>query len=486
MPARADEFTAPYDRAVTQIDLCDAGNSGGPPLCKDAGFVTGAHDLAATLQEALEKALAKAPAPLRPLLKRDQIWFGEMIDLSVRTNWRELTEGDREATLALLRRRVSDLTEIANGFGRGGLSGRWIDAFGSVTLTPAENGAYRVVIATDGIYGPDEERRFSCRASALLKPDGRGWLAGTFLPEPGTEGGERAAEPVSLKLRRQGATLRLVLTSDSWRDETRPSCRSDFQITASYFAAGTIDATPGETADTSFVAPSFDCARPNTASEEEICADPDLADNDVRLNRAWKALLPRLDATTRQLLADDQRQWLRAQANQYPIFLHPAWEKRTSETHYTGYARDKMNSLQRERVALLEGFDDSRQGLTGAWLSASAILKVTSMPDGRLKARGWKWTQGEWKAGCDFDMTGRIVNGTFISDELRKNPDTLERDHASLIVNRQDDVFSQKRSGADSGDEPKCKRNVTYSSTARLFPAKPSPDITEFNGEHIR
>ena len=54
--------------------------------------------------------------------------------------------------------------------------------------------------------------------------------------------------------------------------------------------------------------------RPETASDEEICADPDLADNDQRLNKAWKALLPRLDDMTRRALTEDQRGWVHAQA----------------------------------------------------------------------------------------------------------------------------------------------------------------------------
>jgi hypothetical protein len=37
--------------------------------------------------------------------------------------------------------------------------------------------------------------------------------------------------------------------------------------------------------------------------------------------------------------------------NQYPQFLHPAWEKRTSHMHYTGDGRDKLYRLQLERIA---------------------------------------------------------------------------------------------------------------------------------------
>ena len=59
-----------------------------------------------------------------------------------------------------------------------------------------------------------------------------------------------------------------------------------------------------------------------------------------------------------------------------------------------------------------------------------------------IKAEGWKWEQGDWKAGCDFDMKGKVAGGRFTSEEKRKNPDTLERDHGSLIVNRLDDVLA--------------------------------------------
>jgi hypothetical protein len=50
-----------------------------------------------------------------------------------------------------------------------------------------------------------------------------------------------------------------------------------------------------------------------------------------------------------------------------------------------------------------------------------------------------------------------------------------------LIVNKMDDVFASKRHDPTDGDEPKCRRSYSNSSTARLFPAKPSPDINNFD-----
>jgi uncharacterized protein YecT (DUF1311 family) len=334
--------------------------------------------------------------------------------------------------------------------------------------------------------------------TALVKPAAGGWLTGTILPAkmPAPATGDSKATTASpqiqllnIKLHRQGETLRVATgNQDSPYYDTRPNCNNADQVTASYFASGKPDATaPADKTDTSFVAPTFDCTRPDTASDEETCADPNLAENDQRLNRAWKALLPRLDDATRRALLEDQRHWVRVQAYEYPESLHPDWAKRTSFMHYTGDARDKLDHLQRERIALLEGFDEHRSGLVGLWLGYNAVLKVRATEDGGLEAKGWKWQQGDWKGGCDFDIRGKIVivNGVFRSDEKRKNPDTLERDHASLIVNRLDDAFAKKRFrpdgyASDSADEPKCKRSAAISSTARLFPVRPSPDIDDF------
>jgi hypothetical protein len=73
-------------------------------------------------------------------------------------------------------------------------------------------------------------------------------------------------------------------------------------------------------------------------------------------------------------------------------------------------------------------------------------------------------------------MQGKLVRGTFHTAEERRSPDTLEREHAVLIVNRQDDGFAKKRKGDDE-DEPNCRRSSHTSSAVRLFPVRYSPDI---------
>ncbi|QOZ27819.1 lysozyme inhibitor LprI family protein [Bradyrhizobium sp. CCBAU 51753] len=483
-----DDYLRASSSAPTAIRLCGDTDSDRIKTadCKKAGY-----DMQiGQIDKAFDAALAKTPPNIKPLLKRDQAWFNEMIQEAADTMTQADEDELRQNFAETLRRRIAALDGIADGFGRPGLAGQWINAFGKISVSPADDGAYRVAVELQSDYGSNRHR--GCRFGALLKPAATGWLAGPVLADKEAEkpasadARSKPAKPPSLRMRRQGDTLRIVGSDgdDDWAGLS--DCDSMAQITGSYFGAGK-EAT-SDKATTAFVTPTFDCTRPETATDEEICADPDLADNDIRLNRAWKALQPRLDEATRRALIDDQRHWVKSQTEQYPEFLHPAWEKTTSQIHATVDARDHVDALQRERLALLEGFDDKRSGITGIWLAYNAIIKVTTDSDGTVKATGWKWDQGDWKAGCDYEMTGKIVRGTFRSDEARKNPDTLERDGSMLIVNRQDDVFARKRysnkDGSDNrdADEQKCRRRLDVSSTARLFPARPSPDIDRFKG----
>jgi uncharacterized protein YecT (DUF1311 family) len=472
-----DDFIVASSSAPTAIKLCGDADDHPikPAACKQAGYDT----LVAAIDKAFDAALAKTPAMIRPLFKRDQAWFDEIILSAAESVPQSDNADERAGFTETLRQRTTTLEAIGNGFGRPGYAGDWINAFGGLVVTPVDGDAYRAAIETRAVYGSGNDHLRQCKVNALVKPAAEGWLTGMILPD---ETKPAPAKSPSIKIRRQGETLRVVVSGQDWSDSNRPDCEYMWQLTGSYFASGKPDKLTDK-ADTTFVVPTFDCAQPETATDEEICADPDLADNDQRLNRVWKTLLPRLDEATRRALTEDQRGWVHAQAYQYPEFLHPAWEKLTSFMHFTADARDRLDQLQRERIALIEGFDEKRNGIAGVWLAHNAIIKVTVDNDGSVSAKGWKWEQGDWKAGCDYDIQGQLVGGVFRSDEKSKNPDTLERDRATLIVNRQDDMFAKKRARSD--EEGKCKRTPSASSTARLFPARPSPDIKDF-GASIR
>jgi uncharacterized protein YecT (DUF1311 family) len=447
-----------------------------PTVCDKAGY----DKLVATIDAAFTATLARTPANIRPLLRRDEVWFDEMILAAGE-------DGLPDDFADTLRQRVATLADIGNGFGRPGYLGHWVNTLGKLDVTAADGGGYRLAVETLTVYGADDRRR-ECKVTAQVAAGADRWLTGTVLPDQDQPATPKAtpdnaqtetAKPVSMKIRRQGDTLRVVVTGQPFEDGNRPDCKSMFQITGSYFAGGKGNAT--DKADISFVTPTFDCTRPETASDEEICADPDLADNDRRLNQAWKALLPRLDDATRRALIEDQRGWVHAQAEQYSEFLHPGWEKLTSFMHHTAGGRDKLNQLLLERIALFEGFDDKRTGIVGVWIAHNAIINVTADKDGAISAKGWKWMQGDWKDHCDYDISGDLAGDVFRSGVKGNNPDTLERDHAMLIVNRQDDAFAKNRKPGADEDEWKCKRLPSYSSTARLFPARPSPDISDFD-----
>ncbi len=160
-------------------------------------------------------------------------------------------------------------------------------------------------------YGSDENERIHCKASATVRASAEGWFEGEADPSPDIAHGVGSKKP-RINIRPQGQTLRVGAG-----DEMEPQIRGDIicncpnQLSGNYFPAGKTDSGTGAAA---FVAPTFDCARPGTASDEEICADPELAANDVRLDRASEALLPRLDGVTRRWLTEDQCLWVKTQA----------------------------------------------------------------------------------------------------------------------------------------------------------------------------
>ena len=359
-------------------------------------------------------------------------------------------------------------------------SGRWASAFGTVEITLAGHDAFNVVLSSKASYGGSEDYlRQSCKASVVVRLGADGWLSGKVAASGNSAGAQTPRrEAALLKIRRQGDSLRVLAGDDVLNKDNDMDfdCRGANQLTANYFAIGTTPAANGRSAPAPFVAPTFDCVHPATESDEEICADPGLAANDVRINKAWKQLLPRLDAVTRRLLTEDQRAWAKSQPERYTSMLHPAWAKQTNFVHWTALARANLAQLQRERIVMLENYDEKRRGYEGEWWGYNAILSVTRDKDSKLSADGNKWFEGDYKGGCDYSFKGEADGNTFHPDDKSKNPDTMERDHGSLIVNRPDDESAKERDKLDTGAvEGKCKRSPLISSTARLFPVRRSP-----------
>lgn len=455
VPCLGDDVDSANKPRPTAYALC--GNDGAKlPGCKDGSF----DRLGQEVDAAIKAALAEAPPMTAPILMRDQFSFREMIGAVIddaTAGDDDQLEGQKRAldnVVATLQQRIATLHAIAQGFGRTGVAGRWANAFGTVEIAPVENHRYRIVLSGKASYGGSADSlQQICNADAAVYLGADGWLSGKVAANQDTTGAQAPAlEAAVLKIRRQADSLRVVAADEVLNKDNDAdfNCRGVNQLTGNFFAIGTTPAANGQPGP--FVAPTFDCAHPATESDEEICADPDLAANDLRLNQAWKRLLPRLDAATRRLLTEDQRAWAKSQAERYSSMLHPAWAKQTNFVHWTALAHGNLAQLQRERIAMLEGYDENRRGYEGGWRGYNATLSVTRQKNGKLNADGNKWFEGDYKGGCDYEFKGTVDGDVFHPDDKSKNPDTMERDHGTLIVNRTDDVWAKRRPNSDSID----------------------------------
>ena len=261
-------------------------------------------------------------------------------------------------------------------------------------------------------------------------------------------------------------------------------CSSMWQVTGSYFGTGKLDAARRQGRHQRSSRRPSTARRPETATEEEICADPDLADNDQRLNRAWKALLPRLDEATRRALTEDQRNWVSSQTE--PISRNSCIRPGRSGPRpctYTTDGRDKLDRLQRERIALLDGFDDKRSGLAGIWLAYNAIIQVTVDKDGGAQRQGLEVGPGRLEGRLRLRHVGQdrrrrvpLRRETHESGHAGARPCDADRQPAATTCLRQK---ATGRTAPSSDDEPKCKRNYSITPRPRgCFPPAPPPTST--------
>jgi hypothetical protein len=196
------------------VDPC-SGDSAKLQPCKDGSLTRLAH----AADAAAQAALAKANPVTAVLLKRDQVWFGEIVQLDAQNLDQTSGQEHWDKIVTALKRRTAQLGDVAQGLGRTGAAGRWVNAFGTVELTPAPDGAFRVALASEAVYGPDDEQQLRCKASALVRPGMDGWLAGDADASDDARAG---GKPSRVKIRLQGQTLRVIAG-----DEMHPRERAD-------------------------------------------------------------------------------------------------------------------------------------------------------------------------------------------------------------------------------------------------------------------
>ncbi len=247
-----------------------------------------------------------------------------------------------------------------------------------------QDGTLTATLEAKPVYGPFPDRE-RCIFSVDLTSNIGTWHEGDVLVV--NENGEKEeAAPAyegaprhRLKATRQGDTLRIA----AFGNET---CGS---LTGTYFLMSptTGDAAPSAAS----FAPSFDCAKPSSATDEEICADPELAEADLRMNRAWKGTAEKLDKAAFAALKDDQRAYLEGLSSFYLYHLHPYWNKQTYYLFFVDDARDAVLKLMRERIAVLEGLEPDRKDWTGIWAANDAEITISVDDRGDRTVSGGKW-----------------------------------------------------------------------------------------------
>ena len=475
--ASAAEPAPPFSGQSTTTSLCaPKPDTESLPECETGEL----EKLNAALEASFKSALKATSGVSQMLLKRDQAWLAELVTANDPRNYVG-SEDDLGSVAAraraLIEKRIEDLAAIAAAENSAALSGRWINAFGSITLEDGANGAMTASLKANPVYGPFPDRE-RCLFKANLAPNDAKWLEGEALVVTADGEAKVADLPYDeaprhrIKLIRQGDTLRAA-------DDGNFDCGA---FTGTYFRAKSEKdpvATPASTTASkapSLTLPSFDCLKPSTATDEEVCADPELAEADLRLNRAWKAKFDTFKGTAQSALKGDQRAFVRALGASYVYHLHPYWDKQEADRYHLDSARRALLGVLRERIAFLEGLEPDRKGWDGLWAANDTLLTIKTSKDGSRSAGGNKWEHGDYKSGCDLTMNldkdglGRIPEGEDVSADLKSHSGQLNglkvtRDGQMLIISGK----------AAFDDGAVCRRNLE--AAGPVFPVKESPDL---------
>jgi uncharacterized protein len=413
----------------------------------------------------LTRLIAAADPVTAMLLRRDQRWFLETLT-DGKPSELEVREEEREGIRARLAARLRTLEAMQP---RGGpVTGEWANALLNVKILKAADDGLTVEIAGKVEY-PDLDDAATCGIKAKVTPGTDGWLAGT--PDAAdTSRKDKPEKPTMLRLRMQAGTLRVVLSES----EPTDYCNAPGFVTGSYFALG---ATPSADKPQT-IAPSFDCATARNQDEEEICADPELAQKDVEVAALYRDALKRLDAKAQGHLREDQRGWAKIKHDVFRFYLHPYWDKRQYMVHHTDSARDELLQSQTGRIEMLRGLDPGRKGFSGRWISHNAWITVVPKDGGKtgvLSVSGGKWDANDYKAGCELDAEGQVSAGAL---KTERGAPRFARDGITLTVDAHYPDQTRTRDMDLKMERPEyCSR--LDSAKARLFPVRDDAKVKE-------
>jgi uncharacterized protein len=429
-------------------------------ICHDAELMR--------LDRAVDASFTRAQHAVDPvtamLLRRDRDWLMEIAGGQY-AQFKGADDPGRQHIIAVLQQRLVMLDHMASR--ADGVVGEWSNALGTAEVTARPGGLVHVEVRTNVLYW-DGGERLTCALAADIKPGDDGWFAGPAAVIDDGKGLPAIApdSPITLRARQQANTLRVVIAHDLDHN----ACDHVQNLTASYFLGAGASTTAASNTPPPMTAPSFNCATAKNSDEQEICADPELAEKDVAIAGAYSDAMHRLDAKSADYLRDDERAWVADNRDAYDSQIHAAWDKRYYYAHDTDGARQELRLRLKERLAMLKNLDEKRQGEGGLWVGHVAMLAIAPDKDkpGMLQAAGHKWETGDWKSHCDFEADGKMVGGRFkTDDEFPK----LARDAATLVL-------------ADETTQPGYCGQMK-SPMARLFPVKDGADVG-FNDNRIR
>jgi uncharacterized protein len=465
--------------AVTATALVGKANAASLFDCTSADRAYGAvcneqelRKLGSEIDDELARLLRNADPLTALLLKRDQVYFTDILGADNIPGFQSRNDEGYARILAALKARRRALTKL-RGAGVTTPEGDWSNVFANVTISKAEAGALTIAIKARLSYPHENRGEVDCAAMVTATPGKDGWYSATV----GEKDDEGRLDIIRFRL--QGNTLRIIHEVNSVAgvcDGKPHDSDSDRRggadvLTGSYFPAGPTAKAAGATARA--VAPSFDCAKAENADEEEICADPEMAQADRDIARLFSEAIRRIDHTVAGYLRADQRSWASDNAKDFLFNLQPGSDKAQSTVHHTSAAREQLFQRQRQRILLFANLDENRKGIDGVWHGYNASLTLVpakGKSDGTLHAEGSKWDVEDYKAYCNFTSDGKIENGVFKAvDEFPK----LTRERGTLVIDAED-------AGKGDSEQPSyCSR--MRSPKARLFPVKRGSGIEEIS-----
>jgi len=429
--------------------------------------------LGGEIDQEMARLLRGADPLTAMLLKRDQVYFTDILYAANVSEFRGQDDQNYKRILDVLKQRRRALARMRTGPATTP-EGSWANALASVTVAK-DSGALSINLKARVSYVDANIGEVACALTAAAKPGKDGWYIATLHDK------DEDGQVDAIRLRLQGSTLRIVrdtsTASDACTGREADEAESEAKphvdiLTGSYFPVGQAAASTGSAARA--VSPSFDCGKAENADEEEICADPELAAADLDIAKLYRDALRRLEPKLGAYLRADQRSWASDNSTDFVNNLQPGSDKMQGSVHHTGSARQQLFLRQKERLLLLGNLDDKRKGIEGVWLSHNSsftLLPAKGKSDGTLHAEGAKWDVSDYKSHCEYSGDGKIEAGKF---NAGSGVPTLSRDGGTLVVAAEDpdkyDDFFDKDGKAKHEQPDYCSR--MRSPKARLFPVK--------------